>query len=101
MRKKQVLWKKLLSGFLAVTMVLGSVAPMQANAEESGTQEEAKKTLLYFVDAGDHDVTTVSEGDEFGANTFIYFLKIDFICDFLFCFLTAYKISIIYYVIIR
>ena len=67
MRKKQVLWKKLLSGFLAVTMVLGSVAPMQANAEESGTQEEAKKTLLYFVDAGDHDVTTVSEGDEFGA----------------------------------
>lgn len=67
MRKKKVLWKKLLSGFLAVTMVLGSVAPMQAGAEESGKQEEAEKTLLYFVDAGDHDVTTVSDGDEFGA----------------------------------
>ena len=66
MRKKKVLWKKLLSGFLAVTMVLGSVAPMQAGAEESGKQEEAEKTLLYFVDAGDHDVTTVSDGDEFG-----------------------------------
>lgn len=60
--------KKIMSGtalVLAGTLTLQSVdfSALKVLAKDTGNVDE---TLAYFVDCGDYDVVTLSEGDSFG-----------------------------------
>lgn len=65
MRKKSLLLgKKLLSGFLAVSMVLG----LTAAPERKIYAAEPEDGLVYFVDCGDFNPQTVPEGEKLGSD---------------------------------
>ena len=68
--------RKALAFGLALTMLVGAapisarannVLPVQSGAKNASAVEEAKEgDLLYFVDAGDFDTSTVPEGESLG-----------------------------------